>query len=131
MEVIEDTVPASSVRRVVFATGKVALDLLVARQERGLDDVAVVRVEQLHPWPKEQVAAVLARYAQATEVVWAQEEPANMGAWDFVRDRLGGGATSGRTVTHVARPPSGSPATGSHTLHELEQADIVERALGR
>jgi multifunctional 2-oxoglutarate metabolism enzyme len=131
MEVIDDTVPASSVRRVVFATGKVALDLLVARQERGLDDVAVVRVEQLYPWPKEQVAAVLARYAQATEVVWAQEEPANMGAWDFVRDRLGGGPTNGRTVVHVARPPSGSPATGSHTLHELEQADIVERALGR
>jgi 2-oxoglutarate decarboxylase len=130
-EVIDDDVPASKVRRVVFASGKVALDLLVARQERGLDDVAVVRVEQLHPWPKEQLIAVLTRYDRATEVVWAQEEPANMGAWDFVRDRLGAVVADGRTVAHVARPPSGSPATGSHTLHELEQADILDRALGR
>ena len=53
-----------------------------------------------------------------------------MGAWDFVRDRLGGATTDGRTFAHVARPPSASPATGSHTLHELEQADILQRALG-
>jgi 2-oxoglutarate decarboxylase len=129
-EVIDDTVPAEGARRVVFATGKVALDLLVARQDRGIQDVAVVRVEQLHPWPKDQVASVLSHYDRATEVVWAQEEPANMGAWDFVRDRLGGAATDGRTFAHVARPPSASPATGSHTLHELEQADILQRALG-
>jgi multifunctional 2-oxoglutarate metabolism enzyme len=129
-EVIDDTLPAEEIRRVVFATGKVALDLLVARQDRGINDVAVVRVEQLHPWPKEQIAAALSRYDRATEVLWAQEEPANMGAWDFVRDRLAGAATGDRTFAHVARPPSGSPATGSHTLHELEQADILQRALG-
>jgi len=129
-EVIDDAVLPGDVRRVVLATGKVALDLMVARDQRKISDVAVVRVEQLHPWPKEQVAAALSRYPQATEVVWAQEEPANMGAWDFVRDRLGGAASGGRTVVRVARPPSGSPATGSHTLHELEQADILEKALG-
>ena len=129
-EVIDDSVPAEEIRRVVFATGKVALDLLVARHDRGIKDVAVVRVEQLYPWPKEQIAAVLARYDRATEVIWAQEEPANMGAWDFVRDRLGALAGDGRTFAPVARPPSGSPATGSHTLHELEQADILQRALG-
>jgi multifunctional 2-oxoglutarate metabolism enzyme len=129
-EVIDDTLPAGEVRRVVFATGKVALDLLVARQDRGVEDVAVVRVEQLHPWPKEQIAAALSRYDRATEVLWAQEEPGNMGAWDFVRDRLAGAMTGDRTFAHVARPPSGSPATGSHTLHELEQADILQRALG-
>jgi multifunctional 2-oxoglutarate metabolism enzyme len=130
-EVIDDDVPTSTVHRVVLAAGKVALDLLVARDERGLDGVAVVRVEQLYPWPQEQIASALSRYDQATEVIWAQEEPANMGAWDFVRDRLGGLVTNGRSYGHVARPPSGSPATGSHTLHELEQADILERALGR
>jgi multifunctional 2-oxoglutarate metabolism enzyme len=130
-EVIDDAVPPSTIRRVVLATGKVALDLLVARDQRGLDDVAVVRVEQLYPWPKERIAAVLSRYDQATEVVWAQEEPANMGAWDFVRDHLGGLIANWQSYGHVARPPSGSPATGSHTLHELEQADILERALGR
>jgi 2-oxoglutarate dehydrogenase complex dehydrogenase (E1) component-like enzyme len=129
-EVIDDTVPAEGARRIVLATGKVALDLIVARDQRGISDVAVVRVEQLYPWPQEQLVGVLSRYAGATEIVWAQEEPANMGAWDFVRDRLGAVVSAGRTLVHVARPPSGSPATGSHTLHELEQADILERALG-
>jgi multifunctional 2-oxoglutarate metabolism enzyme len=129
-EIIDDALPVEDVRRVVLATGKVALDLLVARTQKEVSDVAVVRVEQLHPWPKEQLAAVLSRYAHATEVVWAQEEPANMGAWDFVRDQLGGAVPGGRPLAHVARPPSGSPATGSHTLHELEQEDILVRALG-
>jgi 2-oxoglutarate dehydrogenase complex dehydrogenase (E1) component-like enzyme len=129
-EVIDDVIPAEEIRRVVFATGKVALDLLVARRDRGVKDVAVVRVEQLHPWPKEQIAAAMAHYDRATEVLWVQEEPVNMGAWNFVRDRLAGVTTRGRTFAHVARPASGSPATGSHTLHELEQADILQRALG-
>ena len=129
-EVLGDPVPVpEEVRRVVLATGKVSLDLLVARGAKAASDVAVVRVEQLYPWPREQLASVLSRYAQATEVVWAQEEPANMGAWEFARDRLGEDI-NGRTLAVVARSPSGSPATGSHALHELEQADILERALG-
>jgi 2-oxoglutarate dehydrogenase complex dehydrogenase (E1) component-like enzyme len=130
-EVIADPVPApEEVRRVVLATGKVSLDLLVARGERGVNDVAIVRVEQLYPWPREQLASVLSRYPQATEVVWAQEEPANMGAWEFVRDRFAELGTYGRAAAVVARSSSGSPATGSHALHDLEQADILERALG-
>jgi 2-oxoglutarate dehydrogenase E1 component len=129
-EVVGDPLPVpEEVRRVVLATGKVALDLLVARGAKAVSDVAVVRVEQLYPWPREQLTSVLSRYAQATEVVWAQEEPANMGAWKFARDRLGEDI-NGRTLAVVARSPSGSPATGSHALHELEQADILERALG-
>ena len=76
------------VRRVVLATGKVSLDLLVARGAKAVSDVAVVRVEQLYPWPPSSSPRPV-RYAQATEVVWAQEEPANMGAWEFARDRLG------------------------------------------
>lgn len=132
-EVIDDAVidAPDQVRRVVLATGKVALDLQVARQQRDVGDVAVVRVEQLYPWPRDQVAAALSRYTRAGEVVWVQEEPANMGAWDFVAGRLAELVTDGRAFAHVARPPSGSPATGSHTLHELEQADILDRALGR
>jgi 2-oxoglutarate dehydrogenase complex dehydrogenase (E1) component-like enzyme len=129
-EVVGDPLPVpEEVRRVVLATGKVSLDLLVARGAKAVSDVAVVRVEQLYPWPREQLTSVLSRYAQATEVVWAQEEPANMGAWEFARDRLGEDI-NGRTLAVVARSPSGSPATGSHALHELEQADILERALG-
>jgi 2-oxoglutarate dehydrogenase E1 component len=129
-EVVGDPLPVpEEVRRVVLATGKVSLDLIVARGAKAVSDVAVVRVEQLYPWPREQLTSVLSRYSQASEVVWAQEEPANMGAWGFVRDRLGEDI-GGRTLTVVARSSSGSPATGSHALHDLEQADILERALG-
>ena len=89
-----------------------------------------MRVEQLYPWPEAQIRAALSRYSRASEVVWAQEEPANMGAWGFVRGRLGELVPESCSLTLVSRPASGSPATGSHTLHELEQADILARALG-
>ncbi len=118
----------SATRRLVLATGKVALDLLVERRERKLDGVAVVRVEQLYPWPEERLGAVLGHYPSA-EVLWAQEEPANMGAAGFVTPRLAEVA-GGRPSSVVARVASGSPATGSHAVHELEQRDILERALG-
>ena len=129
-EVVDD-LPAhpGQVRRVVLASGKFALDLLAARDEAQRGDVAVVRVEQLYPWPRPQIEAVLSGYPSATEVVWAQEEPANMGAWEFVRDRLGDIVTGRQSLAGVARAASASPATGSHTLHDLEQADILQRAL--
>jgi 2-oxoglutarate decarboxylase len=132
-EVLDDPdLPAGaangSVRRLVIATGKVALDLLVARRERKLEEVAIVRVEQLYPWPAEHLARIQSRYPNA-ELVWAQEEPANMGAAQFVEARLRELAGP-RALSVVSRPGSPSPATGSHTIHELEQSDLVERALG-
>ncbi len=117
------------VRRVVLASGKVGLDLLVARDAARRTDVAIVRVEQLYPWPRPQIDAAISAYPSATEVVWAQEEPVNMGAWEFVRDRLGEIVDGRQSLERVARAASGSPATGSHTLHDLEQADILQRAL--
>ena len=130
-EVVDDTVvEPGEVRRVVFASGKVALDILGARAIADRSDVAVVRVEQLYPWPARQIASVLSRYSAATAVVWAQEEPANMGPRRFIAELLAAGAGGSRSVVNVARASSGSPATGSHTLHDLEQADILERALG-
>jgi 2-oxoglutarate dehydrogenase E1 component len=131
-EVIDDpTASPQEVRRVVLATGKMALDLMVARAESGRSEVAVVRVEQLYPWPEAQVAEAIGRYTLAEDVVWAQEEPANMGAWGFVQERLASGVGAGYRCWHVARAPSGSPATGIHALHELEQADLLARALQR
>ncbi len=130
LEVLDD--PQASpdeVRRVVFATGKASLDLLGAKAQRQLGHVAVVRLEQLHPWPAEQISAVLDRYGAAKEVVWAQEEPANMGARVFVLERLRP-LVGDRPLSSVSRAASGSPATGSHTLHELEQEDVLSRALG-
>jgi 2-oxoglutarate decarboxylase len=130
-EVLDDPTLAGSdtVRRVVLATGKVALDALVARAKANIEDVAIVRVEQLHPWPEEQIAAAIAGYSHADSVVWLQEEPENMGAWGFVRDRLSRLVVSDYRFERVSRVASGSPATGSHAMHDLEQADILHRAL--
>ncbi|MGI8492823.1 MAG: multifunctional oxoglutarate decarboxylase/oxoglutarate dehydrogenase thiamine pyrophosphate-binding subunit/dihydrolipoyllysine-residue succinyltransferase subunit [Acidimicrobiales bacterium] len=135
-EVLDDAAIAEhdSVRKVVLATGKVALDALVARDKAAAEgtgsiDVAVVRVEQLYPWPEEQLAAALAGYEHATEVVWLQEEPENMGAASFVRDRLQRLVGGDFELSRISRVASGSPATGSHALHELEQADLLARAL--
>jgi 2-oxoglutarate dehydrogenase E1 component len=134
-EVVDDPLFASddadrtAVRRVVLATGKVSLDLLNARSKSGRQDVAVLRVEQLHPWPGDQIAALVAGYERAAEVVWLQEEPANMGAFNFVRDRLDTMFEADYQVSRVSRVASGSPATGSHAMHELEQEDLLERAL--
>jgi len=131
-EVLDDTGVADpdAVRRVVLATGKVALDALGARAQAGRTDVAVVRVEQLHPWPADQIEGVVAGYPRAEAVVWLQEEPENMGAWSFVRDRLHSLLGSDYRLLRVSRAASGSPATGSHAMHELEQADLLARALG-
>jgi 2-oxoglutarate dehydrogenase E1 component len=130
-EVLDDTISSPErARRVVLASGKVALDILGARGGgTGPSDVAVVRLEQLCPWPKSHVVSVLSRYPAATEVVWVQEEPANMGAWRFVMEPLAE-AVGDRKLRVVSRSASGSPATGSHVLHDLEQADVLARALG-
>jgi 2-oxoglutarate decarboxylase len=120
----------SAVSRVVLATGKVALDLMSERDHRSRADVAVVRVEQLHPWPSDLIVEAVGSYERAAEVVWLQEEPENMGPWGFVRDRLAALLGADYRFTHVARVASGSPATGVHAIHELEQADLLERALG-
>ena len=88
---------------------------------------AVVRVEQLYPWPEEQVAAAVARYEHAADVVWLQEEPENMGGWTFVQRRLARILDGDLTLRHVSRVESASPASGSAELHKLEQRDLLDR----
>jgi 2-oxoglutarate dehydrogenase complex dehydrogenase (E1) component-like enzyme len=92
--------------------------------------VAVVRVEQLYPWPEEQLAAALARYPEHVEVVWVQEEPENMGGWWFARNKLQKLLGDESRLSSVARLPSGSPATGSAALSALESEDLMVRAFG-
>jgi 2-oxoglutarate decarboxylase len=127
---LPDNPDPEAVRRVVLATGKVALDVMGALAKAGRKDVAVVRVEQLYPWPADQLASAVAAFERAEEVVWVQEEPENMGAAAFVRDRLESLFASDFKLGQVARAASGSPATGSHAMHELEQEDLLARALG-
>jgi 2-oxoglutarate dehydrogenase E1 component len=122
-----DDSAAAAVRRVILASGKIAFDAMARRDKDGVP-VAVVRVEQLYPWPEDQIAAVLARYPNANEVVWLQDEPENMGAWSFAHSRLHRLLRDDFTLTHVARVESGSPASGSRPLHDLEQEDLMVRA---
>ena len=123
----DDAVPAAKVKRVVMCSGKVYYDLLAKRNEAKRQDVALVRLEQFYPWPEQQMKTVLAAYPKA-EVVWAQEEPQNMGGWFFVEPRL---RAMGVDVGYIGRDPSASPAAGSHFVHKHEQADLVAAALDR
>jgi len=117
------------VKRVVLTTGKVYYDLRAAR-EKANASVPIIRVEQFYPFPQPMIAAALQQYPNATEVVWVQEEPRNMGAWPFLHDRLASLLSNGQTLRYVGRPISASPATGSHHRHEEQQRAIVAGAIG-
>ena len=129
-ESIED--PAA-VTRIVLCSGKIAHE---AQQRRAALEgdhasrIAIVRVEQIYPWPVGLLTDVFERYGGATEVVWLQEEPENMGAWSFVHARLHACLPDRLKLRHVSRPDSASPAIGSAALHQLEQADLLRRAIG-
>lgn len=119
-------VPADQVKRVLVCSGKVSHTL---EAERGDKPVAIIRVEQLYPWPTERIAAALAHYPNATEVYWVQDEPENQGPWPFVRPRLAELVRPDQVYQQVTRVASPSPATGSHTVSHLEEATILAEAL--
>jgi 2-oxoglutarate dehydrogenase E1 component len=120
---------ASSVRKVVLCSGKVYYDLIEGRKQSGDLRVAIVRVEQFYPFPLRTVRELLAKYANAGEFVWAQEEPRNMGGWTFMRERLETLLDDPAKLSYVGRDASASPATGSYSLHKREQDEIVSNAL--
>jgi 2-oxoglutarate dehydrogenase E1 component len=124
-----DELNAKDVRRVVFCSGKVYFDLLKARREEGRQDVALVRIEQLYPFPNDEYQAALARYPAAREIVWCQEEPQNQGAWYQIRHRLQELASGRRDVLYAGRAPAAAPATGIGKIHTLEQQALVAAAL--
>ncbi len=115
----------SAVERIVFCSGKVAWDAFGERNRRSAP-VAIVRVEQLYPFPQEQLLGVLESYPNARDLVWLQEEPENMGPWSFVEARTWRVKERGYDLRHVSRVASGSPATGSKAIHDQELADLLE-----
>jgi 2-oxoglutarate dehydrogenase E1 component len=126
----DEAADKAAVSRVVFCSGKVYYDLLAGRDERKAGLVALVRMEQLYPFADAPVAEILAQYAPTAEVVWAQEEPRNMGPWRFLEERIQPLLdSSGRRIRYVGRPESASPATGSGKRHQQEQSAIVAGAL--
>jgi 2-oxoglutarate dehydrogenase E1 component len=126
-EVLDDqAVKADRVRRVLLCSGKVFYDLQEKRAERKIEDVAIVRLEQIYPFPEPLLRQAFSRFTGAREWVWVQEESQNMGAWTFVEPRLRG---MGYGFDYVGRDASASPATGSLKMHQREQAELTDAAL--
>jgi 2-oxoglutarate dehydrogenase complex dehydrogenase (E1) component-like enzyme len=117
-----------SATRVVLCTGKIAIDLLKRREQIDAP-VAVVRVEQLYPLPEHEIARELERYPNAASILWVQEEPENMGAWYFMKNRLSDEFHSRWPLRAICRPESASPATGSKKTHKIEQDELLDAAM--
>lgn len=125
-EVIDDDkADPEQIKRVVFCNGKVYYDLLEEKESKGIHHVALVRIEQLHPLPVQQLKEIVAKYHKAEEWFWTQEEPVNMGAWSYLIFNF-----TEKPLRVVARPASGSTATGSAEFHKKQQRKIVEKSFG-
>ena len=126
-----DKLDAAKVKRVVACAGKVCYDLLAWRREKAISDTAVIRVEQLYPFPHKPFAAEIKRYRNATEVVWCQEEPQNQGAWYQTRHYFVDNMRPDQTLHYAGRPSSASPAVGYASRHAEQQKQLVEAAFGK
>ncbi len=128
--VIPDPIPApGQTKKVLLCTGKVYYDLVERREKLERNhDVAILRLEQLYPFPVDELTAALKPYGDDMAVTWVQEEPANMGAWHFLKGGYGYQLLHRWKMTRVSRPPSASPATGSKAAHALEQEKLLQQA---
>jgi 2-oxoglutarate dehydrogenase E1 component len=122
---------ADKVKRVLVCSGKVYYDLAKKREEKGLDDVAILRIEQLYPFPHKAFAAELKKYPNATELVWCQDEPQNQGAWFFIQHNIHENMLDGQKLGYAGRAASASPAVGYSHLHQEQQKALVEGAFGK
>ena len=124
-----DELQASKVTRVVFCSGKVYFDLLDSRRGDGLHNIAIVRIEQLYPFPAEEYASIIKKYSNAKEIVWCQEEPQNQGAWYQIRHRLQESLSKDHQLLYAGRAPAAAPATGIAQMHQEQQQALVDAAL--
>jgi 2-oxoglutarate dehydrogenase E1 component len=124
-----DELEPGGVRRLVFCSGKVFYDLLETRREKALSDVAIIRIEQLYPFPIEEYAGVIAHYPNAQEIVWCQEEPQNQGAWYQIRHRLQEPLSDRQSIYYAGRMGAAAPAAGYYQLHVSQQQGLVNAAL--
>ena len=123
-------IDAKAVRKIVICSGKVYYDLTGARRERELTDVAILRVEQLYPFPHKALEAEMRKYPGATQVIWCQDEPQNQGAWFFVQHHIQDALKEGQRLSYAGRPASASPAAGYYDKHYAQQKELLTAALG-
>ena len=128
-----DALDNSKVTRVILCSGKIYYDLLAARRERKNDHIAIVRIEQLYPFPAESFKAEMSKYPNAAEVVWCQEEPRNQGAWYWFASRhhLDNSMGASQKLLLVARPAAASPAVGYLAKHNEQHKALIESAMGK
>ncbi len=131
MPEVDAAIVPSKVRRVICCSGKVYFDLARRRAEKGTDDVAILRVAQLYPFPHKAFATEMKRYPNATEVVWCQDEPQNQGAWFFVQHYIHENMLEGQKLGYAGRPASASPAVGYSHLHQEQQKALIDQAFGK
>ena len=131
MPEVDPAIVASKVKRVICCSGKVYFDLARKRADKGADDVAILRVAQLYPFPHKAFAAEMKRYPNATEVVWCQDEPQNQGAWFFVQHYIHENMLDGQKLGYAGRPASASPAVGYSHLHQEQQKALIDQAFGK
>ncbi len=127
--VIDDPDAKPAARRGILCAGKIYYELAARRRQAGGDDTAILRLEQIYPFPGQELEATLNRYPTVARWLWVQEEPRNMGAWSFVCPRLEG--ILGRKPAYVGRPEAAVPATGLHSVHRRQQEELLNRALGQ
>jgi 2-oxoglutarate dehydrogenase E1 component len=124
-------IKAEKVKRVIVCSGKVYFDLVKKREDKGADDVAIVRIEQLYPFPHKAFGAELKKYPNATDIVWCQDEPQNQGAWFFIQHNLHENMSEGQRLGYAGRAASASPAVGYSHLHQDQQKALIEAAFGK
>lgn len=128
---VDETIDASKVKRLLVCSGKIYYDLVNSRKERGANDVAIARVEQLYPFPHKSLAAELKKYPNATEVIWVQDEPQNQGPWFYVQHHLYENMGEGQKLAYAGRPASASPAVGYYSKHMEQLKALLDQAFGR
>jgi 2-oxoglutarate dehydrogenase E1 component len=124
-----DDIKVDAVTRIVLCSGKVYFDLLKSRREIKSESVAIVRIEQLYPFPSDEYEAILRKYPNAREIIWCQEEPQNQGSWYQIRHRLQAKLGEQHELLYAGRAGAAAPATGISALHEQQQRNLVSAAL--
>lgn len=126
----DSTADAKKVKRIVVCSGRVYFDLIAGRRERELTDTAIIRIEQLYPFPHKSFEAELKKYSGATQIIWCQDEPQNQGAWFFVSHHISEALKDGQKLSYAGRPASASPAVGYYDKHYAQLRDLLNAALG-
>lgn len=124
-----DKIKPEKVRKIVLCSGKVYYDLLAKRREDKIEDIAIIRIEQLYPFPYDELQAELQKYKKTKEIIWCQEEPKNQGAWFITRERLLGCLQKDQELNYAGRPPSAAAAAGYPALHKKQQMELVNEAM--